>query len=104
MRQVMVRYTVKPDRAEENRNLVQAVYQELHRVQPSGMRYVTFQCDDDVSFIHLHRSENENGAKALTELAAFKQFQAGIADRCDVRPAVVDLREIGSFRFPGGPD
>ena len=33
MRQVMVRYRVKPGRAAENEELVRAVYEELHRTQ-----------------------------------------------------------------------
>ena len=41
MRQVMVRYTVKPDQAEHNAELVRAVYEELHRTNPSGMRSET---------------------------------------------------------------
>jgi hypothetical protein len=35
----------------------------------------------------------------LPELEAFQRFQAGIADRCDERPVVTQLSEIGSFRF-----
>ena len=36
MRQVMVRYKVKPDRVAENEALVRAVYDELGRVAPAG--------------------------------------------------------------------
>ena len=53
MRQVMVRYKVKPERAAENEELVRAVYDELHRTEPAGLRYATFQLDDGVSFVHL---------------------------------------------------
>ena len=34
MRQVMVRYKVKPDRVEENEQLVRAVYEELAATAP----------------------------------------------------------------------
>ena len=101
MRQVMVRYTVKPDLAEQNRELVRAVYEELHRTNPSGMRYATFQLDDGVSFIHLHSSEGEDAAKVLPNLPAFQRFQAGIADRCVEGPVVTEIREVGSFRAFG---
>jgi hypothetical protein len=37
MRHVIVRYTVKADRAEENEQLVRAVYDELHSTQPAGL-------------------------------------------------------------------
>ena len=42
MRQVMVRYKVKPDRVAENEALVRAVYEELRAPQPAGLRYATF--------------------------------------------------------------
>ena len=53
MRQVMVRYKVKPERVEENEELVRAVYDELGRTEPAGLRYATFKLDDGVSFVHL---------------------------------------------------
>jgi len=46
MRQLMVRYRVKPDQAATNEQLVRAVYSELHRTEPSGLRYATFQLDE----------------------------------------------------------
>ena len=49
MRQVMVRYTVRPGRAEENEKLVSAVFDELRRSAPSGIHYATFQLEDGVS-------------------------------------------------------
>ena len=36
MRQVMVRYKVKPDRVAENEALVRAVYEELDASRPTG--------------------------------------------------------------------
>jgi hypothetical protein len=102
MSQVMVRYKVKPEHAEENERLVRAVYDELHRTKPSAMRYATFQLADGVSFVHLHSDESNDGSSALTELTAFKEFQQGIRDRCEEGPVVTELREIGSFRFLDG--
>jgi hypothetical protein len=99
MRQVMVRYKVKPDRAAENEELVRAVYEELHRTEPVGLRYATFQLDDGVSFVHL--ASTEAGHNPLSQVKAFERFQENIADRCDEPPVVTDIREIGSFRvFP----
>jgi hypothetical protein len=98
-RRVMVRYKVKPDRAAENEELVRAVYDELHRIQPAGLRYATFKLDDGVSFVHLASNETQDGRNPLSDLQAFKQFQENIDDRCDEAPAVTELREIGSYRF-----
>ena len=100
MRRIMVRYKVKPDRAAENEELVRAVYEELHRTQPEGLHYATFQLDDGVSFVHLSTLDADDGRNPLSEVEAFARFQAGIGDRCEEAPVVAQLREIGSFQCP----
>ncbi len=97
MRQVMVRYTVKPERVAENEELVRAVYEELAQVAPDGLHYATFRLEDGVSFMHVAVTEADRNP--LSDLEAFQRFQAGIADRCDEAPVVTALSEIGSFRF-----
>jgi hypothetical protein len=97
----MVRYKVKPDRATENEELVRAVYAELERTDPAGLRYVTFRLDDGVSFVHLASIETEDGRSPLSDVKAFKQFQENIGERCDEAPVATELREIGSFRLFG---
>jgi hypothetical protein len=99
MRQVMVRYKVKPERAAENEELVRAVYEELQRDKPGGLQYATFQLEDGVSFVHLSSVDTEDGRSPLPELKAFQAFQEHIRERCDEFPVVTELREIGSFRF-----
>jgi len=91
----MVRYKVKADRAAENEELVRAVYDELHRTQPDGLRYSTFVLEDGVSFVHL--AITEEGSNPLPEVEAFKEFQRGIEERCEEKPVVTALREIGSY-------
>jgi len=96
MRQVMVRYRVKPDRVAENEELVRAVYEELGRVRPDGIHYATFKLDDGVSFVHIARTTGEGNP--LTGLDAFQAFQQGIPDRCDEQPVVTDMETIGAHR------
>ena len=98
MRQVMVRYKVKPDRVAENEELVRAVYGELGRVAPEGLRYATFRLEDGVSFVHL-AIQTEDGPTPLAKLDAFQRFQENIRERCDEPPAVTDLSLIGSYRL-----
>jgi hypothetical protein len=96
MRQVMVRYKVKPDRVDENEELVRAVYEELAGSAPAGLRYATFRLDDGVSFVHLASVEGEHNA--LAESGAFARFQADVRDRCEELPVVTELHEVGSYR------
>lgn len=101
MKQVMVRYKVKPEFAVHNEELVRRVYEELDQVAPEGIRYATFALDDGVSFVHVASIERDNGTNPLMEIAAFRAFQENIADRCDEPPQPVALREIGSYPVNG---
>jgi hypothetical protein len=73
MKQVIVRYRVRPERAAENEELVRAVVAEMHETKPAP----------------------------LTSVEAFKRFQENIADRCDQAPVVSSLTEIGSYAILG---
>jgi hypothetical protein len=99
MRQVMVRYKVKPERVRENEELVRAVYEELRRAEPAGLRYATFKLDDGVTFVHLAITEGEGSP--LSQVRAFQEFQKDIELRTDERPVVTELDRIGSFRLGG---
>ena len=101
MKRLMVRYKVKADRVAENERYIAKVFEQLKREQPSGLRYASFKLDDGVSFVHLVSQESEDGRNPLGELAAFKEFTAGIRDRCTEPPVAAELREVGSFRFFG---
>jgi hypothetical protein len=98
MTKTIVRYRTKPDRGDENEGLVEAVYDELRATAPDGFRYATFRLEDGVSFVHIALSENDD-AVPLTELAAFKRFQAGVKERCDEQPVVSRARLVGSYGF-----
>ena len=97
MRRVMVRYRIKPDDVAENERLVRDVYAELADRQPEGFRYATFKLDDGVSFVHL--AVQEAADNPLSGVQAFQRFQENIRARCDEPPVVMQLEEIGSFRF-----
>jgi hypothetical protein len=97
MRTVMVRYKVKPDRVAENEELVRAVYAELKKTQPAGLRYSTLRLDDGVSFVHL--AETADGENPLPKVAAFQRFQENIGARCEEQPVVSEAKVVGSFNL-----
>jgi hypothetical protein len=101
MRQIMVRYSVKPERADENVQLIRDVYEELARTTPAGIRYATFRLADGVSLMHLASVETDDGTNPLAQVAAFARFQEQVGDRCEGRPVVSDLQAIGSYRMLG---
>ena len=98
MRQVMVRYKVKPDRVAENEELVRAVYQELARTQPEGLKYATYRLDDNVTFVHIASSDTADGRSPPTNVEAFKRFQKDIEDRVEEGPVVTEVSQVGSYR------
>ena len=99
MKLVIVRYKVKADRAAENVEYVKKVFVELAGSAPDGLRYVTFQAEDGVSFTHIASIETADGSNPLGATAAFKQFQAEIKDRCEVPPTATTVDIVGSYRF-----
>jgi hypothetical protein len=94
----MVRYKVRPDRADENEGLVKAVYEQLARERPDGLHYATFRLPDGVSFMHIVFESDQPG-QILNNVAAFKAFAADIESRCDEPPVASELTVVGSYRM-----
>jgi hypothetical protein len=94
----MVRYKLLPDRAAENEELVQAVYEQLNRERPDGLQYATFKLPDGVSFMHLVFESDQPG-RILNEFAAFKAFAAEVASRCEEPPVATELTIVGSYNM-----
>ena len=96
----MVRYKVRPDRADENVTLVQAVYEQLALERPAGIHYATFWLPDSVSFMHIVIDSDDPGA-VLNVLSAVRAFVTGIADRCEEPPVATEITLVGSYAVAG---
>jgi hypothetical protein len=94
----MVRYKVRPDRADENEALVKAVYEQLAQERPDGLHYATFKLPDGVSFMHVVFETVQPG-RILGEMSAFRAFTAEIESRCEEPPVATELTLVGSYRF-----
>jgi hypothetical protein len=98
----IVRYTSKPDRADENQALIEQVFAELDATGPPGLRYASFRLADGVSFVHVASVETDDGTNPLTRTPAFGEFLREIGDRCEEGPAASEATLVGSYRFfPG---
>ena len=65
----VVRYTTRPEAADENEKLIKAVFTQLAEQQPEGLRYAAIRLEDGVSFIHVAVLEDhENPLTALPAL------------------------------------
>ena len=98
MSTILVRYRPEPDRADENQQLVEAVFAELAETDPGGVRYATLRLADG-TFVHV--ADVEADPNPLTSNAAFARFQEGIVDRCvegeGPNPQPAEL--IGNYRY-----
>ena len=99
MKTTLVRYKVKADRAEENKEYIRRVFAELEESKPEGLRYVSFALDDDVSFVHIAVVERADGKNPLPETEAFKAFISDIQDRCEDPPVATSAGIVGSYRL-----
>jgi hypothetical protein len=94
--QVMIRCKVRPDGVEASLESFREVYEELRSVQPKGLRYVTFQLADQVTFVSFAEME---GPEVLRGLAAFQRLRATPGDLFDEPPVLTTLHEVGSYGF-----
>ena len=95
----MVRYQTKPERADENQQLIEDVFVELEAQAPEGFTYKVFRLEDGVSFIHVMIEHDDvDEPDSLQAVPAFQAFVANIADRCDVQPVAMGATIVGGYR------
>jgi hypothetical protein len=95
MRNVIVRYKVKRERVEEHEALLRAVFDELAKTAPPGIRYGAFKQPDGQTFVHI--AFISAATNPLETIGAFKTFTADIRERCEVPPETTVLTEVGSY-------
>jgi hypothetical protein len=96
MKSVMVRYKTTKEHAKKNIELVHAVFNQLRAGAPGGIRYSTFHLDDGQTFIHVATVESLD-ENPLVKLAAFKEFQKQLKDRCIEPPVVTEMSPVDSY-------
>jgi hypothetical protein len=93
----VVRYEMRPETADDNQALIENVFAELAEKDPDGVRYASFRLADGVTFVHIGVMDDD--AMALTDLAAFQEFQSGFGERAAGRPTPSEATVIGSHGF-----
>ena len=95
MKHILVRYRTKPDQADANQRLIEAVFQELRTKQPDGVRYLALRLDDD-TFVHFAAAGDDN---PIPSLDAFRAFQADIKERCIDPPQPGQATIVADYRM-----
>ena len=102
-RVTVVRYTTKPDHTAENEALSRAVFAQLRSAPPEGVAYALFR--DGHQFIHVFLNLKADEAAPVTELPAFKAFEKGVVERCEVPPNATRLAAqlVDCYGFGASP-
>ena len=98
MTATVVRYQAKPDGADENQQLIEAVFADLEARGTQGFTYQVFRLEDGVSFVHVVIEHDVPNADSLQDVPAFQTFVQDIADRCDVPPLAMGATVVGRHR------
>jgi hypothetical protein len=97
MQATVVRYQTKPERADENQALIEAVFADLTARRPHGFTYQVFRLDDGVSFVHVVVEHDVDDRDSLQDVPAFQAFVEGVVERCDVPPVATGATVVGRF-------
>lgn len=95
MKTIRVRYTVKPDYVETNKQRVLAVIAALRERNAGSVKYVVHVEPDGRTFVHLAmlRDPNDNVIPGLPEFAAFRE---GLAGNLESPPETQDWDVVGT--------
>ena len=99
METTIVRYKIKADRAEENREYIRKVFAQLDEDKPDRLRYVSFNLDDGLSFVHIAVIETDDRKNPLPDMSAFQDFVSDINERCDEPPIATKADIVGSYHL-----
>jgi hypothetical protein len=97
MKATVVRYQAKPERADENQKLIEAVFAELDGREPKGFTYKVFRLEDGVTFVHVVIEHDVDDPDSLQAVPAFQAFVAQIGDRCVVAPVAMGATIVGGY-------
>jgi hypothetical protein len=95
MKRTLIRYKTAPDRADENQQLIEKVFAELHEKSPEGVRYMVLRLSDG-TFVHFVAATGV-GPNPIPALEAFKSFQMGVKDRCVEAPQSSEATVVGNY-------
>lgn len=90
----LIRYRVRPERADENQRLIEGIFRELHAKAPDQVRYLVLRLSDG-TFCHLV----DDSTKTVPNLDAFAAFQRGGAERRLDDPQQLEATVVGNYRM-----
>lgn len=94
MKIVRVMYTAKPEFAAQNKINIQAVMDDLRKLNEGGINYHCCCSADGKSFTHTAFFKSDEDQKILNGLPAFKSFQEQLKNAGFEQPPVQELLSL----------
>ena len=91
----LIKYTTKPGRAAENRELIGAVFAGFEEAKVPDLQYAVLETTEG-EFLHVVETTPE-GSKALQALPAFRAFTANLEDRQVAPLTISELKVVGNY-------
>ncbi|MDB5506843.1 MAG: hypothetical protein JWR75_1481 [Devosia sp.] len=91
----LIKYTTKPGRATENRELIAKVFAGFEELQLPDLQYAVLETAEG-DFLHLVETTAE-GSKALQASPAFRAFTANLEDRQTAPLTISELKVVGNY-------
>ncbi len=88
---VKVKYKIKKEFVEKNKENIAAVIQEIKSLGDTGVMYSVYVKDDGLTFVHFAMRRDEVAAQVIPRLASFQKFSAELRDNLEIKPEVTDL-------------
>lgn len=86
MKAVKVLYTVKPEFVEINKANIKKVMDVIKANPIKAMQYASFILDDGQTFVHINMAQDQETLNKLSEIEAFKSFQAALKASKPISP------------------
>ena len=94
----LVRYRTTEEYGDANQAAIRAVFAELRRRGPRGVRYACHRLPDGVTFVHIATiASAADGPHPITSLPAFEAFQAALRGNTVDAPVSTELRAFETY-------
>lgn len=95
---MMVRSTIKDEKADEVEAAVRKMFAAIEKAQPAGVRYASCRLTDGTTYVAL--LEVEDGVQnQLPQIPEFAEFQSALQGWTAGPPAAEALTVVGSYRL-----
>ncbi|RFB65673.1 MULTISPECIES: hypothetical protein [unclassified Herbaspirillum] len=94
MQKILISYSTRPERADENADLIRDVFDELRKTAPEGLRYMALRAANGQFFHFLQAPE---GVEPFAQSEAFASFQWDIRTRLLAPAQRLDVTVVGSY-------